>query len=97
MSAYVVAQIKINDPDEYKNYLGGFMPVLEKHGGKLLATPKNQTLVVEGNWAYPSTVIINFTSVTAAQAWLDDPDYQALAEFRNRSSDSNLVIVEGLS
>ena len=97
MSAYVVAQIQINDPDEYQTYLAGFMPIFKKHGGELLATPKNQTIVVEGNWAYPNTVIMKFPSMAAAQTWCDDPDYKALAEYRNRSADSNLVIVEGLS
>lgn len=96
MSAYVVAQIQINDPDEYQNYLAGFMPVFKRHGGELLATPKNQTVVVEGTWAYPNTVIMKFPSMAAAQAWGNDPDYKALAEYRNRSADSNLVIVEGI-
>ena len=97
MSAYVLAQIQINNPDEYQNYLAGFMPIFERHGGELLATSKNQTIVVEGGWAYPNTVIMKFPSVDAAQAWCDDPDYKALAEYRHRSSDANLVIVEGIS
>ncbi|MBE9067649.1 DUF1330 domain-containing protein [Leptolyngbya cf. ectocarpi LEGE 11479] len=97
MSAYVVAQIQINDPEEYQHYLAGFMPVFKKHGGELLATPKNQTIVVERNWAYPNTVMMKFPSLAAAQAWCEDPDYKALAEYRNRSADSNLVIVEGIS
>ncbi|MEM9267142.1 MAG: DUF1330 domain-containing protein [Cyanobacteria bacterium P01_F01_bin.13] len=87
----------MNDPDEYQKYLAGFMPVFKRHGGELLATPKNQTVVVEGIWAYPNTVIMKFPSMAAAQAWCDDPDYKALAEYRNRSADSNLVIVEGIS
>ncbi|MEL6931241.1 MAG: DUF1330 domain-containing protein [Cyanobacteria bacterium J06600_6] len=97
MSAYVVAQIQINNPDEYQNYLAGFMPIFQRHGGELLATPKNQTIIVEGDWTYPSTVIMKFPSTEAAQAWSDDPDYKALAEYRNRSANSNLVIVEGIS
>jgi uncharacterized protein (DUF1330 family) len=36
MSAYVLAQIQIDDPDEYQNYLAGFMPIFERHGGELL-------------------------------------------------------------
>ena len=97
MTAYVLAQIRINDPDSYQNYLAGFMPIFERHGGELLATSKNQTIVVEGNWAYPATVIMKFPSLDAARAWCDDPDYQALAEHRHRAADANLVIVEGLA
>jgi uncharacterized protein (DUF1330 family) len=36
MSAYVLAQIQIDDPDEYQNYLAEFMPIFERHGGELL-------------------------------------------------------------
>jgi uncharacterized protein (DUF1330 family) len=97
MTAYVLAQIQIDDPDEYQNYLAGFMPIFERHGGELLATSKNQTTVIEGSWAYPGTVIMKFPSVESAQAWIDDPDYQELAKFRYRAAQANLVIVEGVA
>jgi len=47
MSAYVLAQIQINDPDEYSNYLAGFMPIFERHGGEFLATLKNKPLLLK--------------------------------------------------
>ena len=97
MSAYVLAQIQIDDPEEYQKYLAGFMSIFERHGGELLATSKNQTIVVEGNWAYPGTVIMKFPSVEAAKAWCNDPDYKSLAEYRHRSAQANLVIVEGMA
>ncbi|HEY5739564.1 MAG TPA: DUF1330 domain-containing protein [Gammaproteobacteria bacterium] len=97
MSAYVLAQIQINDTEKYQDYLAGFMPIFKRHGGELLATSKNPTIVVEGSWAYPATVIMKFPSVKAARAWCDDPDYKALAEHRHASADANLVIVEGIS
>ena len=97
MTAYVLAQIRIGDREEYQNYLAGFMPIFERHGGELLATSNNETGVVEGEWAYPNTVIMRFPSVEAARAWCDDRDYQSLAEHRHRSAKANLVIVEGLN
>ncbi len=96
MSAYLVGQLRINDPEEYKNYLAGFMPSFERHGGEMLATSKNQTLVLEGQWAYPSTVIMRFPDVEAAQAWHDDPEYRELCKIRHKTADTNLVIVEGI-
>jgi uncharacterized protein (DUF1330 family) len=97
MSAYMLAQLQIDDPTEYQNYLAGFMPIFERHGGELLATSKNKTIVVEGRWSYPATVIMKFPGVEAAQAWYDDPDYQSLAEHRHRSAQANLVLVEGIA
>jgi uncharacterized protein (DUF1330 family) len=96
MSAYVLAQIQIDDADENAKYLAGFMPIFERYGGQLLATSKNGTHIVEGEWAYPNTVIMKFPDSQAAQEWLADPDYQALAEHRKRSARANLVLVEGI-
>lgn len=96
MSTYMIAQIEINDPEEYQNYLAGFMPIFQKYGGELLATSKNETFVIEGEWAYPRTVIMKFPSLDQARKWYNDPDYKSLAEHRYRSAKANLVLVEGL-
>ena len=96
MSAYMIAQIEIKDPEAYQNYLAGFMPIFQRHGGELLATSKNKTIVIEGEWAYAGTVIMKFPSLDHAQDWYNDPDYKNLAEHRHRSAMANLVLVEGL-
>lgn len=96
MSAYVIGQLDIFEPEGYQDYLAGFMPIFERHGGELLATSKQETEVLEGNWAYPRTVLMRFPSVAAAHAWHDDPDYRALAEIRHRTAHANLVIVHGM-
>ncbi|MEM7170944.1 MAG: DUF1330 domain-containing protein [Pseudomonadota bacterium] len=96
MSAFMIAQIRINDPDAYQGYLAGFMPIFERHGGELMATSRGATEVLEGTWAYPRTVIMKFPDLERARAWYNDPDYQALAEHRHRSAQANLVLVEGL-
>lgn len=97
MSAFMIAQIEVHDPDEYQKYLAGFMPVFQRYGGELLATSKNETRVVEGEWAHPNTVIMKFPSIEKARAWYRDPDYVKLANHRYRSASANLVLVEGLT
>ena len=96
MSAYMVAQIRINDPDEFQKYLAGFLPIFQRYGGEILVTSKNETVVIEGDWAYPHTVILKFPSVDAAKSWYSDPDYTALAAHRHRAAQTNLVLVEGI-
>ena len=97
MSAYMIAQIDVHDPDEFQNYLAGFMPIFQRYGGELLATSKNETTVFEGEWAHRNTVIMKFPSVEKAQAWYHDPEYHKLAKHRHRSAQANLVLVEGMS
>ncbi len=96
MSAYMIAQIEVNDSDEYSKYLSGFMPIFERYGGELLATSKCKTEVLEGQWAYPSTVIMKFPSREHARSWHVDPEYKKLVEHRLRSAQANLVLVDGM-
>lgn len=96
MPAYMIGQIQIHDPEEYAKYLAGFMPIFERYGGEILATSKSETEVVEGEWAYPRTVIMKFPSIEKAHAWHADPDYKKLAEHRARSAHVNLALVDGV-
>ena len=96
MSAFVVGQLRINDPIEYQKYLDGFLPSFERHGGELLATSKCETKVLEGQWSLPRTVIMRFPNFEAAENWCEDPEYQVLCQIRHRTADANLVVVEGL-
>ena len=96
MSAYMIAQIEIHDPEEYQNYLAGFMPIFQRYGGELLATTKNDTTVIEGEWAYPKTVIMKFPNVDKAREWHHDPEYIQLAKHRHRSARANLVLIGGM-
>ena len=92
-----MANCGINDPEEYGEYLSGFLPIFEKYGGELLAITKSETEVIEGEWAYPRTVIMKFPSVEHAHRWHEDPDYRALAKHRLKSADANLVLIQGVS
>ena len=96
MAAYVIGQLLIEDPEAYQEYLAGFMPIFERHGGELLATSSHSTEVLEGQWGFPRTVLMRFDSVEAAKAWYEDPEYTQLAEIRHRTAKANLAIVEGL-
>jgi len=97
MSAYVIAQIRIDDPDRYQSYLAGFMPIFERHGGELLVTSSSPVEVIEGSWDLGRTVVMKFPSAKAARAWKDDPDYQALAQHRHAAAQANLILVDGVA
>ena len=96
MVAYMVGQLGIFDPERFKVYLAGFMPIFLRHGGEFLARPNGATTVVEGEWGHPKTVIMKFPSREKAEALLADPDYRILAQHRYASAKTNLAIVDGL-
>lgn len=96
MAAYFIAQISIHDPDGYQAYLEGFMPIFDRHGGRLLTVSSKPVEIIEGNWAEDGIVLMEFPDMAAARAWKDDPDYIELAKIRQKTATANLVLVEGL-
>lgn len=95
--AYMVANFTITDKNEYRKYEKGFFPILKKHGGTFF-TFDDDIQHMEG--AEPRTgrmVIFQFPSADAAEAWYNDPDYQALSEHRRAGTSMvSLTLVHGL-
>lgn len=80
---YVVVQIdSIHDPDVYfTDYADRAGPTLVEHGfSGMVASAEPQRL--EGSAPDGWTVLIQFPTVPAAEAWYDDPDYVAARPFR---------------
>ena len=96
MSVFVVGQIEVTDPGTFSEYLEKFFPILKRHNGILLAGAKSETVLIEGEWALPKTVVMQFPTKKAAESWHNDPEYQTIIPIRLSSSKANLVLVEGV-
>jgi len=95
MAGYVIAQIKVNDPEPFKDYVKRNTSVVEKYGGKFLVRG-GEMEVLEGDFAYPRAIVIQFPSVSAAHIWYHSPEFKELTQIRNAAADTNLMIVEGV-
>jgi len=95
LSVYLIANLQIEDREQYAAYEAGFMAIFEQYQGRLLAVDEAQQ-VLEGEWPYTRTVLIAFPDEAAARAWYDSPAYQALAEHRRAASVGHLAMVKGL-
>ena len=94
MTAYLIADITVHDPDKFVGYVQGVTEFVAKHGGKYIARG-GETTVAEGDWAPERVVLIEFPSRANAQAFLDDPGYAPVAAIRHEASTSRIVVVEG--
>lgn len=94
MPAYVIAQIDIHDAEGYQAYLDGFPPSFARHGGKVLVSSSMPMQILEGDWAKPGTVVLQFPDVKAARAWYADPDYAGIAAIRHLTASTNLVLID---
>jgi uncharacterized protein (DUF1330 family) len=94
MAAYLIVDIEVHDPEDYKGYAAQVPPLVERHGGTYLVRGgAHETL--EGTWSPNRVVVLQFPDATAARAFVDDPDYAPVKAIRHRASTSNMILVEG--
>ena len=95
MSAFVVVQVEVKDPQRYEAYKKMVPPTLEKFGGRFVARG-GAVQVMEGDWSPKRFVLIEFPSVERATAWWASPEYAEAKALRQATADSRLIIVEGV-
>ena len=95
MSAYVIVQVDVKDPERYEAYKSMVPPTLEKFGGRFIVRG-GKTHTMEGDWAPKRFVMVEFPSVEQAKAWWDSPEYRAARDLRWATAESQLIIAEGI-
>lgn len=91
---YAVALLDIHDRDEYRKYEMGFLPILAKYGGRVLAVDESVE-PIEGEWSAQRTVILRFESRAALDRWYNSPEYRKILPHRHAASKANIGIVRG--
>ncbi|MAT58818.1 MAG: DUF1330 domain-containing protein [Melioribacteraceae bacterium] len=94
MSYYFIANIKINNESEYQKYLDEVDNVFDKFNGRYLALDKNP-LILEGDWNYSRTVIIEFQNKSDFDDWYYSDEYQRIFKFRINAADCDTILVKG--
>lgn len=96
MAVYVVANVRIHDPEAYKNYAAVVPETVVKHGGWYVgrAPAAGDAEIVEGSFEPGRFVIIGFESKQAAMDWYNSPEYQEAADIRRPVSDADIIIID---
>ncbi len=94
MTAYVIVDIEVTDPEGYKEYVKLAPPAAKLYDGKYIARG-GQTETLEGNWQAKRLVILEFPSVEQAKKWLNSPEYAPARALRHKYAKTNMVVVEG--
>ena len=94
MSGYVIAQIKVTNPENYKEYLAKVTDIVKKFDGEFLVRGGTNQ-IVEGNWQYTRTVVIKFPSYKKAIEWYNSDEYKPIKKIRLDNSISNGILIQG--
>lgn len=95
MPAYVIARMKVNDPDTYRRYAARTPDVIARYGGRFLVRGGRMALREGDSGQLDRTVVVRFDSFEQAQAFYDSPEYREIAKLRWQAAESELLIVEG--
>lgn len=90
---YIMFTEHVTDPAGLAAYAAAAVPsVIAAGGTAVIAGPSLR--VLEGQWHGDTTVVLEFPSVDAANAWYGGADYQSVISQRHQAATSNVAIFE---
>ena len=95
MTAYVIVDIEVLDPVGYEEYKKLAPAAVELYGGKYVARG-GKTETLEGDWAPKRLVILQFESSEQAKKWWNSDEYREARAMRQKTTNSQMVVIEGV-
>jgi uncharacterized protein (DUF1330 family) len=95
MSAYMIADIHITDPERYKEYKQLAAPSVAAYGGRYIVRggPAER---LEGVRELHRIVVLEFPDLERARAWWSSPEYAPAKAIRHESATAEMLFVEGI-
>jgi uncharacterized protein (DUF1330 family) len=93
VSAYLIANVNVTDPEQYKVYQKFSSEAMLKHGAKVLARG-GEVSVLEGG-APGRTVVLEFPDRTAAENFYNSQEYRRARSERANAANMTMYIVQG--
>lgn len=93
MTAYVIGNITVKDPQKWAEYRSLVPETLAPWGAELVLRGK-QAKVLSGQYRHTDTVVIRFPDADSAVGWHNSTAYQALVPLRVQAADVDLVSYE---
>jgi len=95
MSAYVIVEFTVNDPDIYREkYAPIAGQTAKEHGGEVIAAGNWE--VLHGDGSLTSGALVRFTDRETALRWYSSPEYQQLMGVRSVAMDARFRLLDGL-
>jgi len=97
IKVYMIVNLKINDPDEYRIYEKGFFPFLKKHNGSFITFDDSpECLEGEKPQQFDRVILFSFPTEQDADSWWNDDGYQELSKHRRAATEIILQKVKGM-
>ena len=95
MSAYVIVEFTVKDPETYRDrYAPRAGQTAKEHGGEPIAGGEWE--VLHGDEPLASGVLVRFADRETALRWYNSPEYQQLIDVRSVAMDVRFSLLDGL-
>lgn len=94
MSVFVLADIKVTNDEWIPEYADNAHHIVHKHGGKYLCRSGNITSIEGEPLDTTIVAIIEFPTMSAFEAFANDPDYEPYAKARQAGSVSRFHLID---
>ncbi|HQR22192.1 MAG TPA: DUF1330 domain-containing protein [Burkholderiaceae bacterium] len=96
-AAYVIVEMKITDPEQYKQYMAEAPATIAALGGEYLVRGGRHE-ALEGDWQPARVALLKFPSYEKAKAWYDESTYRTVRARRAGATEYfNMILVEGVA
>ncbi|MDW3216704.1 MAG: DUF1330 domain-containing protein [Ilumatobacteraceae bacterium] len=95
MTAYIIVDTNVSEPELYEEYKALARPVAEQYGGEYLARGGEMRIDDDDLWTPRRLVVLSFPDMAAANAFLDSDEYAPVKQLRRQYATSTVVVVDG--
>jgi uncharacterized protein (DUF1330 family) len=95
MTAYCIVYERVDDPNTFEEYRRQVLPTIQAHQGRFLVRGGTFT-ALEGDMPYQRIAMLEFPSREVAEGWYHSPEYQRILPLRQRSSNCQFILVDGI-
>lgn len=93
MTALVIANVSLRNPDKMPAYAEAAAKTLAAFGGEVIYRGKFDSVLL-GDGQPHGLGVLRFPDVEAAKGWFASPDYQAIAPLRDEAADMKFVLYD---
>jgi uncharacterized protein (DUF1330 family) len=94
MPAFIVATVRITDPEQFAKYGAAIKGVSAEHGGEPVVAGAVSEVMEGGSPVGERVVVVKFPDAASARAYINDPRYVAGKELRLGAAEVEMRLIE---
>jgi uncharacterized protein (DUF1330 family) len=95
MPAYIIANLKVSDPQQFERYKALSTAAVKAHAGRFIVRG-GRFESVEGGWVPDRLTVIEFPTWESAMAFVHSAEYSQARVTRQEAATVQMILVEGV-